>query len=69
MPKYVIERTVPGAGELSHDQLRELAGHSNDVLRSLGPDVQWVHSYVAGESPADRITEVAAIIDPTTTEP
>lgn len=49
MPKYMIERTVPGASELSHDQLRELASHSNDVLHHLGPDIRWIHSYVAGD--------------------
>ena len=49
MPKYLIERTVPGAGAMSADHLRQLSGHSNDVLRDLGPDIQWVHSYVAGD--------------------
>lgn len=49
MPKYVIERTVPGAGAMSSDELRGLSTHSNDVLRDLGPEIQWVHSYVAGD--------------------
>lgn len=49
MPKYVIERTVPGAGTMTADQLRGLSAHSNEVIRDLGPDVQWVHSYVAGD--------------------
>lgn len=49
MPKYVIERTVPGANKMSEEDLRQLAGHSNGVLRDLGPDIQWVHSYVAGD--------------------
>ncbi|HEX3622612.1 MAG TPA: DUF4242 domain-containing protein [Acidimicrobiales bacterium] len=49
MPKYLIERTVPGASAMSADDLRQLSGHSNEVLRDLGPDIQWVHSYVAGD--------------------
>lgn len=91
MPKYVIERTVPDAGQLSRDQHRERAGHSNDVIRDLGPDLQWIRSYVAGGKiycldhasdaeiireqarcggfPADRITAVAAVVEPTTAEP
>jgi len=46
MPKYLIERTVPGAGQMSGDDLRHIAGESNKVLRDLGPDVQWVQTYV-----------------------
>jgi hypothetical protein len=46
MPKYLIERTVPGAGGMNQTQLAELAGASNTVLRDLGSDVQWIHSYV-----------------------
>jgi hypothetical protein len=90
MPKYVIERTLPGAGALTPDQLRGIAQKSNSVLRELGADVQWVHSYVVddkiycvynaanpqivaeharcGGFPADRISEVRVIIDPTTAE-
>jgi hypothetical protein len=49
MQKYIIERTVPGASGLTAEQLSELAGASNAVLRDLGPSVQWVHSYVAGD--------------------
>lgn len=49
MPKYVIERTVPGAGQMGPEQLRGIAGQSNDVLRDLGPDIQWVHSYVVDD--------------------
>ncbi|MCC6995152.1 MAG: DUF4242 domain-containing protein [Deltaproteobacteria bacterium] len=49
MPKYVVERTLPGAGKLSGDELRAIATRSNQVLRDLGPDVQWVHSYVTGD--------------------
>lgn len=46
MPKFVIERTLPGAGRLSPNELREIAQKSNSVLRELGTDIQWVHSYV-----------------------
>jgi len=49
MPKYVIERTVPGAGQMSPDELRGIAGKSNGVLRDLGPDVQWVQSHVTDD--------------------
>jgi hypothetical protein len=88
MPKYVIEREIPGAGAMSPEALRNAAAHSNGVLRELGPEIQWVHSYVAGDRiyciyeapsedlirrhadksgfPANRITPVAAIIDPST---
>jgi hypothetical protein len=46
MPKYVIERKVPGAEGMSADDLRAISQKSNDVLRKLGPDVQWVQSYI-----------------------
>lgn len=49
MPQYLIEREIPGAGDMSPDQLREASAHSNAVLSKLGPDIQWVHSYVAGD--------------------
>ena len=49
MPKYVIERTVPGAGQMDSGELKGIAEQSNDVLRDLGPDVQWVHSYVVDD--------------------
>ena len=49
MPKYVIERTLPGAGKLSPKELRDISAKSNSVLRDLGADVQWVHSYVTGD--------------------
>jgi len=52
MHKYVIERTVPGAGEMDEAALAAIATKSNGVLRDLGPDIQWLHSYVA----ADKIT-------------
>jgi hypothetical protein len=90
MPKYVIERVIPGAGKLSANDLRGIAGKSNGVLRELGPDVQWMESYVTGDKiyciytaknaelvreharrggfPADSVSEVMAVIDPTTAE-
>lgn len=46
MPKYVIEREIPGAGDLSADDLRGISQKSCDVLRGLGPDIQWIESYV-----------------------
>ena len=49
MPKYVIEREVPGAGNLSANQLQAISQTSCGVLRKLGPEIQWVHSYVTGD--------------------
>jgi hypothetical protein len=49
MPQYLIEREIPGAGNMSADQLRDASAHSNSVLANLGPDIEWVHSYVAGD--------------------
>jgi hypothetical protein len=49
MPQYVIERTVPGAGQMTADDLQHLAEASNKVLRDLGPDIQWVQSYVVND--------------------
>lgn len=49
MPKYVIEREVPGAGNLSPEQLHGLSAKSVEVLSGMGPDIQWVHSYVTGD--------------------
>jgi len=46
MPKFVIERDLPGAGELSREQLRAVSQKSCGVLRNLGPEIQWIHSYV-----------------------
>jgi hypothetical protein len=88
MPKYVIERNLPGAGELSADDLRSISQKSNKVLAELGPDIRWLTSYVTddkiycvyvapdkdvieeharcGGFPADRITMVSAVIDPST---
>jgi hypothetical protein len=46
MPKYVIERDIPNAGSLTPDQLQGISQTSCGVLKNLGPDIQWVHSYV-----------------------
>jgi hypothetical protein len=90
MPKYVIERELPGAGKLTPQELQAVSQKSCAVLRNLGPAIQWVHSYVTddkiyciynapneqmirehasqGGFPANRISEVKRIIDPTTAE-
>jgi hypothetical protein len=49
MPQYVIERTLPGAGSLSHEQLVAISQKSCGVLRELGPAIKWEHSYVTGD--------------------
>ena len=49
MPKFVIEREVPGAGSLSDAELREISQKSVKVLREMGPEIQWLHSYVTGD--------------------
>ena len=46
MPQYVIEREIPGAGALSETQIREMALHSLETLKDMGPQIQWLHSYV-----------------------
>ena len=90
MPKYVIERELPGAGKLGAAELQGISRKSCGVLSELGPQIQWVHSYVTGDKiycvyiapneeivrqhaqrggfPANRISEVKTIIDPTTAE-
>ena len=90
MPKYVIEREIPEAGKLSAEQLQAISQKSCGVLRDLGPQIQWVQSYVTddkvycvyiapneemvrehakqGGFPANRISEVKQVIDPTTAE-
>jgi hypothetical protein len=49
MTTYVIERTVPGAGQMDQAALGSISAKSNEVLRALGPDVQWLHSYVTDD--------------------
>ncbi len=90
VPKYVIERDIPGAGKLSSKELQVISQKSCGVLSNLGPQIQWVHSYVTddkiycvyiapsaemvreharqGGFPADRVSEVRTVIDPTTAE-
>ena len=49
MPKYVIEREIPGAGGLSAEQLKSISQTSCDVLRKMSPQINWIHSYVTGD--------------------
>ena len=90
MPKFVIERNLPGAGSLSGDELHSISAKSNQVLADMAPRVQWQHSYVtadkiycvyvaedeaavrehaeAGGFPANVVSRVTNVIDPTTGE-
>jgi hypothetical protein len=90
MPKFVIERTIPNAGKMSVHELRDLSAKCSRVLRNVGPQLQWVQSYVTddkvycvyiapstdpirehavrGGFPLDSVSEVKAVIDPTTAE-
>ena len=90
MPKYVIEREILGAGKLSPEELRGISQRSCEVLRQMGPQIQWVQSYVTddkiycvyiapdeeavrkhaqqGGFPANRVSEIRSVIDPTTAE-
>ena len=49
MPKFVIEREVPGAGNLSDAELRDISQKSVHVLHEMGPEIQWLHSYITGD--------------------
>jgi Protein of unknown function (DUF4242) len=49
MKTYVIEREIPGAGQLTHEELRGITSTSNDAVKSLGKPYKWLHSYVAGD--------------------
>ncbi len=49
MPKYLIEREIPGAGNLSAEELQGVSQKSCSVLQQMGPQIQWVHSYVTGD--------------------
>ena len=49
MPKYVIERELPGAGNLSDIELKEISRKSVNVLRGMGPEIQWLQSYITGD--------------------
>jgi hypothetical protein len=90
MPKYLIEREIPGAGKLSATELQGISQKSCGVLQRLGPQIQWLQSYVTGDKvycvyiapnedmvrkhaqeggfPANRISEIKTVIDPTTAE-
>ncbi len=90
MPKYVIEREMPGAGQLSTEELRGASQNSCGVLTEMGPQIQWVQSYVTADKiycvyiapdeeqvrqhaqqaglPANKISAVVTMIDPTTAE-
>jgi hypothetical protein len=90
MPKFVIERDIPGAGKLSPDQLHAISQKSCSVLQEMGPRIQWVESYVTddriycvyiapdeetvrqhaqkGGFPANRVSQVRSMIDPTSSE-
>jgi len=90
VPKFVIEREIAGVGKLSGAELHAISQKSCSVLRELGPQINWVHSYVTddkiycvyiapdeatvrkhaemGGFPANRISQVRAIIDPTSSE-
>ena len=90
MPRYVIERHIPGAGKFSPEELKAISLTSLAVLQKMGPKIQWVHSFVTddviyciyvapdeatireharqGGFPANRVSEVATVIDPTTAE-
>ena len=90
MPKYVIERELPGAGKLTPEQLHSVAQKSCGILTEMGPQIQWIQSYVTddkiycvyiapdeatvrkhaqmGGFPANRVSQVRAVIDPTTSE-
>ena len=90
MPRFVIERDLPGAGQLTAEQLRAVSQQSSGVLKGLGPEIQWVQSFVTddkvycvyiapneemireharlGGFPANRISQVRSMIDPTSAE-
>ena len=90
MPKFLIEREIPGAGSLSPQQLQGISQTSCSVLQKMGPQIQWLQSYVTGDKiycvyiapneemirehasqggfPANRISEIKSVIDPTTAE-
>jgi len=90
MPKYLIEREIPGAGKLTPEELQGASQVSCNVVTEMGPQIQWVHSYVTGDKiycvyiasndnlirqhaqqagiPANCVSEIGSIIDPTTAE-
>jgi hypothetical protein len=90
MPKFLIEREIPDAGKLTPEQLQAISQKSCGVLRGMGPQIQWVQSYVTGDKvycvyiapdeetvreharqggfPANRVSQITGVIDPTTAE-
>ncbi len=90
MPKFVIERDIPGVGKLAPEELQGISQKSCDVLRDMGPRIQWLESFVTGDKmycvyiapdeaairehaarggfPANRISQVVTVADPTTAE-
>jgi hypothetical protein len=90
MPKFVIEREVPGIGNMSDKEIQEISRKSVGVLKEMGPEIQWLQSYVTGDKlycvylapdeatvreharrggfPANRVSAVRRMIDPTTAE-
>jgi hypothetical protein len=90
MPKFIIEREIPGAGKLSGAELHAISQKSCGVLNKMGPQIQWLQSYVTGDKiycvyiapnekvvlehaqqggfPANRVSQVMSVIDPTTAE-
>lgn len=90
MPKYLIEREIPGAGKLTPPELQGISQKSCSVLQQMGPQIQWLQSYVTGDKvycvyiapneemirehasqggfPANRVSEITTVIDPTTAE-
>lgn len=90
MPKFIIEREIPGAGNLTPQQLQAVSQTSCGVLQKMGPRIQWIQSYVTGDKvycvyiapdeemirehaklggfPANSISRVVTVIDPTTSE-
>lgn len=90
MPKYLIEREIPGVGNLSEAELQAISETSCGVLQKMGPQIQWIQSYVTGDKvycvyiapneemireharqggfPANRVSQIKSMIDPTTAE-
>lgn len=90
MPRYVVERELPGAGKMTREELRAVAQKSNGVIQTLGPKIQWVETFITddklycvynapspklieehakcGGFPANRISQVRGMMDPTTGE-
>ena len=90
MPKYIIEREIPGAGSLTQQDLQAISQKSCSILNSMGPRIQWLESFVTddkvycvyiapdeatirahaeqGEFPANRVSQVRSVINPTTAE-